>query len=200
MSLTEILHLRLTPKLMEDIRETAKSLGESPSEFVRRAVEERIERIRGEVKYSQLTREEKIREIFRMLNEGKSRLKIAEIIGDPDLIEECYRRWVNWRRESQIEDAEKRRLRYENEFFKLMMCEILLENKSLYGYADFMRSILITCEKSGALPSEILGCSVDDFIKSILEVIEKEKGVTDPLNTMCQLLLFREAVRLLRET
>ncbi|MEM1542881.1 MAG: ribbon-helix-helix protein, CopG family [Candidatus Bathyarchaeia archaeon] len=120
MSLTEILHLRLTPKLMEDIRETAKSLGESPSEFMRRAAEEKIKKIKGELK-SQLTREEKVKEIFRMLNEGKSRLKIAELIGDPDLIEECYRRWVNWRRESQIEDAEKRRLRYENEFFKLMV-------------------------------------------------------------------------------
>ncbi|MEM1582868.1 MAG: hypothetical protein QXK89_10255 [Candidatus Bathyarchaeia archaeon] len=152
MSYNEVFHVRLFQKLMEDIREAARSLNESPSEFVRRATVERIEKIKGRLEYSQLIRENKIKEIFKMLNEGKSRFKIAELIGDPDLIDECYKRWVNWRRESQIEDVEKRRLRYENEFFKLMVCETILEGKSLYGYAGFVHSILITCEKSGALP------------------------------------------------
>jgi len=200
MSLTETLHVRLAQKLMRDIEETAKGLGESPSEFVRKAAEERIERIKGEAKYSQLTREEKVKEIFRMLNEGKSRLKIAELIGDLDLIDECYRRWVDWRRESQIEDIEKRKLRYENELLKLMTCEIVLKNKSLYGYANFIRSIIIVCENSGALPSEILGCSVDDFLMSLLKVIKEEEAKVDPLNIVYQLLLIRLADLLLRET
>ncbi|MEM2588006.1 MAG: hypothetical protein QXV23_06870 [Candidatus Bathyarchaeia archaeon] len=187
-------------KSREEIENAARGLGETMSKFVREAVLERVERVRGRLEHFQLTREDKIREIFKMLNMGIPCFKIAEVIGDLGLIEECYRKWVGWIREARAEDMEKRQLRYEKELCELMVCQMVLENQSLHEYADFVCLILTMCEKSGALPSEILRCSVDEFIKSLIGLITKEKEKADPLNIISQLLLFREAMRLLRET
>ncbi|MEM3815809.1 MAG: ribbon-helix-helix protein, CopG family [Candidatus Bathyarchaeia archaeon] len=202
--MTETFHLRLTSKLMEEIREIARSLSESPSEFVRRAVEERIERIKGEVRYSQLTREEKVKEIFRMLNMGAPRWKIAEVIGDPNLIDECHQKWISWVKKAQAEDYEKRQLRRENEIYKLILCAIALERYLLHDCAVFVYSIIsICCESASPLPSEFLGCSIDNFMEIVLKLIREEEAKTKPINDLLQQLssrlLEREVNRFLQE-
>lgn len=119
--------------------------------------------------------------IFNMLNSGKELHEIAEVVGDLDLIDQCYKKWKMWKSEVVSRNSEIWRFRFEAEANKLAfygLAWLILHRDTgspkCLEYVDKVEATLRYSELQRRLPSEVLRRSVDQFIENVTREFQRD--------------------------
>jgi len=204
----KIFSLRLESEMEEFLRGYAKEKGyicrEKPN--VNRAIREIIrekmsaqETVEGKrLESAQPCESELVKKTFALLNRGEPPWKVAEEIGDIELVEKCYKKREEWMRMVQTEDLEKHRLRVESECWRLAF---FISTWKDYVSPEMFIGIVGSCWSKMILPSEVIkgmfGVSLDEFISEINRKVEKIKS--DPLLQLDPIIRYMVVRELLDE-
>jgi len=187
----DVIVVRLEHSQKEYLRNYAESKGyvfrgrPNISEAIREIIDEKMsvrKVAEGERLESAQPREsDLISKAFALLNKGAKPWKVAEKIGDIELVEKCYRKRKEWMQVEQAEDLEKRRLRVESECYRLLSYVSAWKdyvNSELLNH--LLLGIMVVCWSKTILPSEVIketfGVSLDEFISKINREVEKIKS------------------------